>query len=67
MTKTCCVNCKHFKQYSLDDDRGDCRRHAPVYSVHGTPRWPIVVETDWCGDFEKNENIEFNSRTNQSN
>jgi hypothetical protein len=29
---------------------GRCRRHAPALSG-----WPIVMNTDWCGDFKLNE------------
>ena len=41
-----------------DDSDGACRRYAP----RGTVRtdiglsdyyWPIVKETDWCGEFER--------------
>lgn len=31
---------------------GRCRRHAPV----GNEGWPVVFETDWCGDFKLDEN-----------
>ena len=30
---------------------GRCRRHAPVMSGY-----PVVFETDWCGDHKLNEN-----------
>lgn len=38
-------------------DNGICRRHAPIAEV--LPRegewvmaWPVVAETDWCGEWE---------------
>lgn len=55
MREISCANCKYWKRYSDYDDRGECRRHSPVYNIHGTSRWPQVIETDWCGDFEKKE------------
>ena len=30
---------------------GRCRRHAPT-----TNGYPVVFETDWCGDHKLNEN-----------
>ena len=56
MREICCENCKNFKEYSKDkheDDRGECRRHSPIISLNGVSRWPMVVMSDWCGDFEK--------------
>ena len=29
---------------------GRCRRHAPTMSG-----WPVMFETDWCGDHKLNE------------
>lgn len=31
---------------------GRCRRHAPTMSGY-----PVVFESDWCGDHKLNENI----------
>ena len=31
---------------------GRCRRHAPVMSGY-----PVVFETDWCGDHKLDENV----------
>jgi len=36
------------------DDRGDigrCRKHAPTMNGY-----PVVFETDWCGDHKVDEN-----------
>lgn len=55
MREISCGNCKYWKRYSPEDDRGECRRHSPVYNIHGTSRWPQTIETDWCGDFEKKD------------
>lgn len=30
---------------------GRCRRHAPTMSG-----WPVMFETDWCGDHKLDEN-----------
>jgi hypothetical protein len=38
-----CHSCMHY--VSKIDDKGRCRRHAPT--LEG---WPVVFETDWCGD-----------------
>ena len=33
---------------------GRCKRHAPT--MNG---FPVVLETDWCGDHKLDENAEF--------
>jgi hypothetical protein len=38
-----CHSCMHY--VSKIGDRGRCRRHAPTLGG-----WPVVFETDWCGD-----------------
>lgn len=38
-----CHSCMHY--VSKIDDKGRCRRHAPTLAG-----WPVVFETDWCGD-----------------
>ena len=58
-----CVDCKHF--YRLDDETGQCRRHAPrpaVYAMdaHGDvigPDWPPTLVGDWCGEFYLDETV----------
>ena len=35
---------------------GRCRRHAP--GSQGDPGWPVVMKTDWCGDFRLTEDAE---------
>ena len=52
-----CHQCMWFvlKKTTLEDDVypghvGRCRRHAPTLSG-----WPVVMDTDWCGDFKLNE------------
>lgn len=33
-----------------------CRRRAPVIPLPGGERWPEVVESEWCGDYEASPN-----------
>ena len=58
-----CTACMYFviKKKALDtpvqvvEERGHigrCRRHAPTMSGY-----PVVFESDWCGDHKLNENI----------
>lgn len=44
-----CIKCMHYspKKNSV----GRCRRHAPAMVG-----FPVVFDTDWCGDFRLNEN-----------
>ena len=61
----CCENCRYFSPNGTDDERGDCRRHAPVPSSVRTDRhraegfatfdsyWPTMSHDDWCGEFEE--------------
>ena len=37
-----------------------CRRHAPVFSVHDNrgDGWPWVSGEDWCGEYQPEENVQ---------
>ena len=52
-----CMTCMWFVEKPakgggphLDATLGRCRRHAP--SMHG---WPVMFESDWCGDHKIDE------------
>jgi len=57
MTRNCCY-CRYFSDsvrlWGSDfkgRGGGECRRHAP--DLHDNdPRWPLVNNLDWCGDYE---------------
>jgi hypothetical protein len=43
----CCKICR-FRQGDL------CRRHAPAPSAnHTMARWPIIKESDFCGEYRE--------------
>ena len=43
-----CGNCKH---YTSQRDR--CHRYPPVpFDTNGGSRWPVVVPTDTCGEWD---------------
>lgn len=59
-----CKECRFFeRQKILSDDAGLCRRHAPrarvIYNREADPvsnsdcfaDWPLVFDTDWCGEW----------------
>jgi len=46
-----CSNCKSFCCRRPDSPQGQCRRHAPKPG-DGEHRWPEVLETEWCHEFE---------------
>lgn len=51
-----CATCmwfvaKHSVVGRLGDVVGRCRRHAPTMSGY-----PVVYDTDWCGDHKLDEN-----------
>lgn len=54
-----CATCMWFARkraapvVDREDPRpvGRCRRHAPTMSG-----WPVMFDTDWCGDFKLDEN-----------
>lgn len=56
-SKMCCLTCMWYvkKEKSEVTDNtaliGRCRRHAPTMSGY-----PVVFETDWCGDHKLDEN-----------
>ena len=55
--KMACATCMWFVMKEKSDDSantapiGRCRRHAPTMNGY-----PVVFETDWCGDHKLNEN-----------
>ncbi len=55
--KMSCSTCMWFVMKSNSDDSpntapiGRCRRHAPAMNGY-----PVVFETDWCGDHKLDEN-----------
>lgn len=56
MTTKTCENCTHGNDVGLTSYRRECRRHAPStapgHGVMPPAQWPIVANSDWCGDFE---------------
>lgn len=40
---------------SAADERGECRRHAPVLDLDGVFVWPTTKKRDSCGDFALHE------------
>ena len=52
-----CRTCMWFARKESDAPTGDrgavgrCRRHAPTMNGY-----PVVFETDWCGDHKLDEN-----------
>ena len=59
------VTCKYCRWYvsmgkiywPIDGDelieKGQCRKHAPK----DHDRWPLVLPTDFCGDFKRRSNL----------
>ena len=65
-----CGNCRFFKRNEVTSEvwdehdfqislSGQCRRHAPEPcsdpELPQVPEWPMVVESDWCGEHEPRE------------
>ena len=65
MSRIHCRNCYYWLPLSDEigmgypDDKGECRRRAPVGEVSGTmvPRldtlqtvWPVTDDCNWCGE-----------------
>lgn len=49
-----CGNCQFFDLRELDTF-GECRRRAPRPGVSHDSRWIAVRKSDWCGEFEMNQ------------
>lgn len=53
MSQQCetCLECVFFRVTEYDDKecKGHCRKRAPYND------WPIVLATDWCGDFVRED------------
>lgn len=55
-----CEDCKfweYLEMVSPDTASGLCRRKAPHVrsepeEMHVVAYWPLVTESDWCGEFE---------------
>lgn len=66
MDETCCKTCKFFFQ-EFGEGYGTCHRYAPHpiskgLIPHGNDDentfdsyWAAVNDTDWCGDYQRNE------------
>jgi len=55
-----CAACAYWNK--LEDDAGECRRHAPQTlafevdeEVKFESMFPVTAGDDWCGDFEKKD------------
>jgi len=66
MSGVTCEGCKFFSPSESIEEYGDCRRNAPpVYlpppDVNPGPTfasWPVVHESDWCGEWADNEIVQ---------
>lgn len=57
-TTRACEACAYWNK--LEDDHGECRRHAPqtiAFEVDDEVKFesmfPVTAADDWCGDFTK--------------
>lgn len=51
MSDQSCDTCTHWA--ALDDEIGQCRRHAPRPRPSTDDiRWPVTDSDDWCGEWE---------------
>lgn len=53
-----CRNCRFFDRSAVKTHWGDCRRRAPTTRAAPTTSpnlrgWPLVLESDWCGEWEQ--------------
>jgi hypothetical protein len=50
-----CINCRFSR---IHMDTLECHRHAPrphLELVDYGLNWPLIDETDWCGEWEFNQ------------
>lgn len=52
-----CRTCMYYAPKAGTTPIGRCRRHAPT--MNG---WPVMHETDWCGDHKLDENAPLPKR-----
>lgn len=59
-TTRACAACIHWNK--LEEDHGECRRHAPQTvafeiddEVKFESMFPVTAGEDWCGDFAKTD------------
>jgi len=45
-----CRTCSYFVEKKDNPHVGRCRRHAPTLDG-----WPVVYDSDWCGDHKLDE------------
>ncbi len=49
-----CNKCEHFLKIDKKVETGECRRFPPTMrSFDDTDRFPVVWDTDGCGEFKK--------------
>ena len=44
-----CIKCKYWERTS--SYQGECHRYPPVPTAGRGALWPIMLETDWCGEY----------------
>lgn len=54
-----CSACRFWIEDGPDDERGECRKHAPhplvslkEWAVSPKACWPITFPSDWCGEYQ---------------
>lgn len=50
-TKRICKKCEHWDKPDPDVSYGYCHRYPP--SVDVEMDYPVVVKSDWCGEFKE--------------
>ena len=59
MTDATCKTCPSWCLDGRPHQRGQCRRHAPVFNAESAyymgleaaePLWPVTLSDEWCGE-----------------
>jgi hypothetical protein len=51
-----CRFCRFYRRYWSEAPDGDCRRHPPTVAKDGDGVWATVRGSNWCGEFQRDEN-----------
>lgn len=49
-----CKTCQFYQFGDPISEEGECHRNPPKWLEDGMGVWPVVVESDWCGEYKQN-------------
>ena len=57
--KPTCRTCRYFVERANDTCLPRCHRNAPIRDVRGLAVWPMIMEDDWCGEYQCDPSVKL--------